>query len=96
MRLAELGFHDGPVRQAFERGEPVIEEFEQGLLDPGPMKVVNEDKAEAASLGITGTPGFFVNGRFLRGAKPFADFAKLINAELARLNLPIPEGAQSL
>ena len=30
MRLAELGFHDGPVRQAFERYEPVVEEFEQG------------------------------------------------------------------
>ena len=30
MRLAELGFHDGPVRQALERGLPVIEEFEQG------------------------------------------------------------------
>ena len=30
MRLAELGFHDGPVRQAFERAVPVIEEFEQG------------------------------------------------------------------
>jgi two-component sensor histidine kinase len=30
MRLAELGFHDGPVRQAFERLVPVIEEFEQG------------------------------------------------------------------
>lgn len=30
MRLAELGFYDGPVRQAFERREPVIEEFEQG------------------------------------------------------------------
>ncbi|MEM9514250.1 MAG: histidine kinase N-terminal domain-containing protein [Actinomycetota bacterium] len=30
MRLAELGFHDGPVRQAFERCEPVVEEFEQG------------------------------------------------------------------
>jgi two-component system, sensor histidine kinase PdtaS len=30
MRLAELGFHDGPVRQAFERRVPVIEEFEQG------------------------------------------------------------------
>ncbi|MEZ5297141.1 MAG: histidine kinase N-terminal domain-containing protein [Ilumatobacteraceae bacterium] len=29
MRLSELGFHDGPVRQAFERREPVIEEFEQ-------------------------------------------------------------------
>ena len=30
MRLPELGFHDGPVRQAMERKEPVIEEFEQG------------------------------------------------------------------
>ncbi len=30
LRLAELGFYDGPVRQAFERSEPVIEEFEQG------------------------------------------------------------------
>ncbi|MDB0005664.1 sensor histidine kinase [Ilumatobacteraceae bacterium] len=30
MRLSELGFHDGPVRQAFERAVPVIEEFEQG------------------------------------------------------------------
>ena len=30
MRLAELGFHDGPVRQAFEQLEPVVEEFEQG------------------------------------------------------------------
>ena len=30
MRLAELGFYDGPIRQAYERGLPVIEEFEQG------------------------------------------------------------------
>ena len=30
MKLAELGFHDGPVRQAYERQVPVIEEFEQG------------------------------------------------------------------
>jgi two-component sensor histidine kinase len=29
MRLAELGFHDGVVRQAFEHQVPVIEEFEQ-------------------------------------------------------------------
>jgi two-component sensor histidine kinase len=29
MRLAELGFNDSPVRQAFEDKKPVIEEFEQ-------------------------------------------------------------------
>lgn len=28
-RLAELGFYDGAVRQAYERCEPVIEEFDQ-------------------------------------------------------------------
>ena len=50
--------------------------------------------AEARSLQVTGTPGFFVNGRFLRRAKPFEEFATLINAELARLNLPVPEEAK--
>lgn len=30
MRLAELGFNDAPLRSAFERREPVIEEFDQG------------------------------------------------------------------
>ncbi len=29
MRLAELGFNDSPVRQAYESRQPVIEEFEQ-------------------------------------------------------------------
>ena len=70
-----------------------VSQFEKDLLDLASKKVVDTDKLEAAALGVTGTPGFFVNGRFLSGAKPFAEFAKLINAELARLNLPIPEEA---
>ena len=49
--------------------------------------------AEAKSLAVTGTPAFFVNGRFLNGAKPYAEFAKVINAELKRLNLPVPPEA---
>jgi len=67
--------------------------FEKDLADPELKKRIDADKAEAQSLGVTGTPGFFVNGRFLNGAKPFEEFAKLINAELARLNLPVPPGA---
>jgi protein-disulfide isomerase len=67
--------------------------FEKDLLDPDKKKRVDNDMAEASSLGITGTPCFFVNGRFLNGAKPFEDFAKLINAELERLNIPIPPAA---
>jgi protein-disulfide isomerase len=54
---------------------------------------IDADSKEADSLGVTGTPAFFVNGKFLSGAKPFEEFAKVINAELQKLNLPIPPGA---
>jgi protein-disulfide isomerase len=54
---------------------------------------IEADSTEASKLGVGGTPAFFVNGKFLSGAKPFAEFAAVINAELKRLNLPIPPGA---
>ena len=67
--------------------------FEQALVTLRFKEVVDADAAEAKSLGVTGTPGFFVNGRFLSGAKPFDEFATVINAELTRRNLPIPPAA---
>ena len=70
--------------------------FDKDLQDAGNKKLIDADKAEAASMGVTGTPGFFVNGRYLRGAKPFEDFAKLINAELTRLGIPVPAEAKAL
>ena len=54
---------------------------------------IDADSAEAGSLGVTGTPAFFVNGKFLSGAKPVEEFAKVINAELQRLGMPIPPQA---
>jgi protein-disulfide isomerase len=45
---------------------------------------IDRDKKEAASLGVTGTPGFFINGRFLSGAKPFSEFKTMIDRELAK------------
>jgi protein-disulfide isomerase len=68
-------------------------QFDKDLADAGKKKRVDDDLAEARSLAITGTPAFFVNGRFLNGAKPFPEFAKVINAELQRLNLPVPAAA---
>jgi protein-disulfide isomerase len=38
---------------------------------------------EGESLGVTGTPAYFVNGRMLSGARPLEDFTQLIDAELA-------------
>jgi protein-disulfide isomerase len=67
--------------------------FDRDLADPVKKKRVEDDMAEARSFGVTGTPAFFINGHFLNGAKPIQEFAKLINAELQRLNLPIPPAA---
>lgn len=73
-----------------------LAKFEKDFTDLSNNRAIDADKAEAASLEITGTPGFFVNGRFLRGAKPFEEFAKVINEELRRLNLPIPAEAPKI
>ncbi len=60
----------------------------QSDLDGARFKArIDADKSEGAALGVTGTPAFFINGRFLSGAKPFEEFQKAIDAELARMGL---------
>ncbi len=40
--------------------------------------------AEGQSVGVTGTPGFIINGRLVSGAQPFQRFKAIIDDELAR------------
>ncbi len=70
-----------------------VTKFEKDFQDLSNKKVVDDDTTEARSMQLTGTPAFFVNGRYLRGAQPFTGFQKIINEELERLGLPIPEAA---
>ena len=49
---------------------------------------------EARSFGITGTPGFLVNGRLIKGAQPFEAFEEVIDDELRRKGLPVPKPAE--
>lgn len=46
-------------------------------------KKVSEDIAQGNSLGVRGTPAFFINGRFLGGAFPLELFKEIIDKELA-------------
>ena len=59
-----------------------MEKFKADLTSSGVKARVEADKREASRLGVTGTPGFFVNGRFLSGAQPFQSFKVLIDQEL--------------
>ena len=45
---------------------------------------VQADVDAGAGLGVTGTPAFLINGRFLSGAQPFEAFEKVIEDELRR------------
>lgn len=52
-------------------------------LDSGKYKdEVAKDIADGTAAGVSGTPSFFVNGRLLVGAQPFAQFQALIEKEL--------------
>jgi protein-disulfide isomerase len=44
---------------------------------------IQADAADAARVGITGTPSFVINGRILIGALPFSEFKTVIDEELA-------------
>ncbi|MDK3161455.1 DsbA family protein [Kamptonema cortianum] len=66
-----------------QQAELNIEEFTACLSDTATRDEVLADTTEAQRLGATGTPTFFINGRPLIGAQPFATFAAMIDEELA-------------
>ena len=59
-----------------------VDQFQKDLKSPEVKARVDADAREAAALGVTGTPAFFLNGRYHSGAKPFDEFKRLIDQAL--------------
>jgi protein-disulfide isomerase len=60
-------------------------------LDAGASRAqVTADFQDGTRFGVTGTPAFFVNGRFVNGAVPFDQFARIIDDELERKGIAVP------
>lgn len=66
----ELGLNAETFNACYDSGK-----FRQQVADAA---------AQAATIGITGTPAFMINGRFLSGAQPFEAFKTIIDDELSR------------
>ncbi len=64
----DLGVDSGKFNKCLDSGEK--------------QKPVAAQEAYGASIGVQGTPGFFVNGKFLAGAFPYAFFKEIIDKEL--------------
>ncbi len=56
--------------------------FTACLANPEAKAAIQRDVAEGEALGLNSTPGFFVNGREVRGAQPIEAFEALIDEEL--------------
>jgi protein-disulfide isomerase len=55
----------------------------RAALDARTHKAFVEEDAKAANrAGITGTPGFIINGYYVSGAQPMAKFRRVIEASL--------------
>ena len=87
-------YHDMLFEQAPKAAEDDLKRYaEQIGLDVGKFEgclfqslhhdAVQRDIDEATRLGMTGTPAFFINGRFLNGAQSMEKFVQIIDEELA-------------
>lgn len=57
--------------------------YEECMAENRHQAQVLADLEEGASLGVRGTPAFFINGYFLSGAQPYSTFESAINSLLA-------------
>ena len=60
-------------------------QFDSCLSGGKYKSAVGKDLQEGIAAGVSGTPGFFINGIFLNGARPAPEFEKVIDSELAAL-----------
>ena len=59
-----------------------VEKFTDCLSTGRMQDRVDADMALGESVGMSGTPGFYINGRMLSGAQPLEAFAEIIDDEL--------------
>ncbi len=84
---AQPGWHDDPkVAQAWAAAERVglnLEQARQDMHAPGVNAVLETDMQDVMTVGIRGTPTFFVNGRALSEFGP-EPLRRLVSSETAK------------
>lgn len=71
-----------PTETFVEYGKEIGVDVASCLSDDSIAKAVKDDSKLAQSVGATGTPTFFINGKVLIGAQPLSSFEGMIEAEL--------------
>jgi protein-disulfide isomerase len=58
--------------------------YQQCMSGGAAAAEVQKHVEEGSRYGVNGTPGFFINGRFVNGAVPLETFVQIVDEELAR------------
>ena len=61
-----------------------VKRFEKDMKSEEVKRRIDADADQASKLGVTGTPAFFINGRFFSGAQPYEAFKRVIDEELEK------------
>ncbi|MDJ0866743.1 MAG: DsbA family protein [Myxococcota bacterium] len=61
-----------------------VEQFKKDVVSAEIKARLDADQKEAERLGVSGTPAFFINGKYLSGAQPFDNFKRVIDEELKK------------
>jgi len=77
---------------AQELGGVNMGQFRAALDNDEHKSTIEDEQQLARSLGASGTPAFFINGRYLRGAQPLPAFTKVIDEELAKAKERVQAG----
>ena len=60
-----------------------VPKWEKCTNDPAQKQEIQKDISDGSAAGISGTPGFIINGKLVSGAQPFSVFQQIIEAELS-------------
>ena len=71
-----------------------VAKFRADLKDPKLKELIEDQVAEIRTLGANGTPAFFVNGRYVRGAQPLPKFEALVDEEMKEARALLAKGTQ--
>ena len=75
---------DGLYEEAAKTLGLDLAKFKNDFADPATEAAVKKDSDLAQSVGVQGTPNFFINGVNLRGAYPIEEFKKIVDRWLAK------------
>jgi protein-disulfide isomerase len=87
-------FDEDTLRSIAKRIGLDMKAFDKAMTNLELDRAIDRDQRLAATLGVTGTPAFFVNGRPLEGAQPELQFRMLVEEELERAAAAVARGVE--